>query len=111
MPSGTAVLVGTSGTILTFSIGQPVGRITATMLSVGTGGGAGALHVHLTCDNTDPVPQTTNTVMNNSTQTLPNVAGQSISFLPPILGGQPSNTIIKLLCTATTTMPSVLLEW
>ena len=47
---------------------------------------------------------------NNTTQTLPNVAGQSIFLLPPILSGQPSNTIVKLLCTAAT-MPSVLLEW
>ena len=110
MPSGNAVLIGTTNTVLTFPIGQPVGRITATMLSVGTGGGAGAAHVHLTCDGTDPVSQITNTVMNNTTQTLPNVAGQSIVLLPPILSGQPSNTIVKLLCTAAT-MPSVLLEW
>ena len=110
MAYGNAVLIGTTGTVLTFPIGQPVGRITATMLAVGSGGGAGAAHVHLTCDGTDPVSQTTNTVMNNTTQTLPNVAGQSIFLVPPISGGQPVSTVVKLLCTASS-MPSVLLEW
>ena len=110
MPYGNAVLIGSTGAVLTFQIGQPVGRITATILTAGAGGTGGSQHVHLTCDGTDPVSQINNTVMNNSTQTLPNVLGQSIVLVPPISGGQPSTTVVKALCTATT-MPSVLLEW
>jgi hypothetical protein len=51
--------------------------------------------------------------MDNTTQTLPNVLGQSIVLVPPISGGQPSRTVVKLLSTtgANGAVPSVLLEW
>ena len=114
MPYGNAVIAGSSGVISTLSIGQPVGRITATILIVGTNGSPPVSpHVHLTCDGTDPVSQTAGQVMDNTTQTLPNVLGQSIVLVPPISGGQPSRTVVKLLSTtgANGAVPSVLLEW